>query len=119
MRTSRHSFSLLEQSDSFTVNVPSPSLYDAVAFYGRRSGRDCDKLTECNLTAEPSSTISTPSIAECPITYECRILDAEAIRGGLDHNRVGWAYQGKDLFRPYYGEILAVRAVKGAREALS
>jgi len=119
VRTSRYTFSRLEQSDSFTVNVPAPDLYDAVAFCGRQSGRDHDKFATCGLTAQPSMRVSTPGIAECPITYECRILEIEAVRGGLDPNLVGRAFPGEELFRPYYGEILAVRAADRAAEMLA
>jgi flavin reductase (DIM6/NTAB) family NADH-FMN oxidoreductase RutF len=118
VRTSRYTFSRLEESDSFTINVPSPGLYDAVTFCGRHSGRDCDKLAACDLTLEASEAITTPGIAECPVIYECKILDIDALKGGLDPNRVGRSFPGEELFRPYYGEILAVRAVEEAREML-
>lgn len=118
VRTTRYTFGLLEASDSFTINVPSPALHEMVWFCGRHSGRDYDKFAECGLTAQPSQTVNTPGIAECPVTYECRILRIEAERGGLDPNQVGRAYPGEELFRPYYGEILAVRAGDGAREML-
>ncbi len=113
-----YTFSRLEESDSFTVNVPSPSLCDAVAFCGKPSGRDYDKFAECDLTAQRSLMVTTPGVAECPITYECRILPIDVIKGGLDPKVAGRAYPGKDLFRPYYGEVLAVRAAENARKLL-
>lgn len=119
VRTSRYTFSRLEESDSFTVNVPAFDLCDAVHFCGRHSGRDYDKFAECDLTARPSQTVSTPGIAECPITYECRILPIDVVNGSLDPNMAGRDFPGEALFRPYYGEILAARAAEKAREMLS
>lgn len=119
VRHSRYTFSRLEESDSFTVNVPSPGLYDAVAFCGKHSGRDYDKFAERDLTAQRSRMVTTPGTAECPVTYECRVLPIDVIKGGLDPKLAGRAYPGKDLFRPYYGEILAVRASENVRKVVA
>lgn len=119
VRPSRYTFTRLEQSDSFTVNVPGPSLHDAVNFCGTRSGRDHDKFDVCDMTVEPSGTVSAPGIAEAPIVYECQILHTnDVINANLDPDIVTKAYSSGDFHRIYYGEILAVRAVANAREVL-
>jgi len=119
VRPSRYTFSRLAQSDSFTVNVPSPALYDAVDFCGTHSGRDYDKFAECGMTAEPGQTIATPGIAEAPVIYECRIRHMnDVINGSLDAQIVSDAYGSGDFHRIYYGEILAVRAEENARALL-
>jgi flavin reductase (DIM6/NTAB) family NADH-FMN oxidoreductase RutF len=119
VRPSRHTFSRLEESDSFTVNVPPPSLHGAVDFCGTKSGRDYDKFAECNLTAEPSKTVATPGIAECPIIYECQVVHTnDVINASLDPEIVAGSYAGGDFHRIYYGEILAVRAAEDARAML-
>jgi len=119
VRPSRYTFSRLAESDSFTVNLPSPALYDAVDFCGTHSGRDCNKFAQCNMTAQPSPTIATPSIAESPVIYECRIVHTnDVINASLDPQIVADAYPGGDFHRIYYGEILAVRAEEKARELL-
>ena len=73
VRPSRYTYKLLGESDSFTVCVPSSTLQAAVSFCGTRSGRDYDKFKECDLTPLPSTQVSAPGIAECPIVYECQI----------------------------------------------
>ena len=40
---------------------------------GVYSGRDRDKFADCSLTAEPSQTVEAPSIAESPVSIECRV----------------------------------------------
>jgi flavin reductase (DIM6/NTAB) family NADH-FMN oxidoreductase RutF len=119
VRPSRYTFSRLAESDSFTVNVPSPALHEAVAFCGSRSGRDFDKFVECDLTAEQSQTVVTPGIAEAPVVYECRIRHTtDVINGSLDPEIVSGAYGAGDFHRIYHGEILAVRAEQNVRDLL-
>jgi flavin reductase (DIM6/NTAB) family NADH-FMN oxidoreductase RutF len=119
VRPSRYTFSRLEESDSFTVNVPPPGLHDAVTFCGTRSGRDYDKFTECEMTVEPSQAVSAPGIAECPVVYECQIVHrTDVVNATLDSDILTTFYSSGDLHRIYHGEILAVRAAEGVREAL-
>ena len=119
VRPSRYTFSRLQQSDSFTVNVPGPDLHSAVAFCGSHSGRDYDKFVECGMTPEPSEMVRGPGIAECPIVYECKIVHTtDVISANLDPEIVAHSYSRGDLHRIYHGEIQAVRAAEGAREAL-
>jgi flavin reductase (DIM6/NTAB) family NADH-FMN oxidoreductase RutF len=119
VRPSRYTCSRLAESDSFTVNVPSPDLYDAVTFCGSRSGRNVDKFAECNMTAEASQAVATPGIAESPVIYECRIVHTtDVINGTLDPQIVAGAYASGDFHRIYHGEILAVRAEPNARALL-
>jgi len=119
VRPSRYTFSRLAESGSFTVNLPSPPLYDAVDFCGTHSGRDYDKFAECHMAAEPSRTIATPGIAESPVIYECRIVHTnDVINASLDLQIVADAYPSGNFHRIYYGEILAVRAEENARALL-
>ena len=37
------------------------------------TGKKVDKIEKCNLTLEESFAISAPSIAESPLTLECRV----------------------------------------------
>ncbi len=119
VRPSRYTFTRLAESDSFTVNVPPPSLHDPVTFCGTRSGRDYDKFAECGMTAEPSRAVSTPGIAECPIIYECEIIHTtDVVNASLHAGIVAGYYASGDLHRIYHGEILAVRAAEETREVL-
>jgi flavin reductase (DIM6/NTAB) family NADH-FMN oxidoreductase RutF len=119
VRHSRYTYKLMEESDSFTVGVPSRTLYQAVSFCGTRSGRDYDKFKECNLTPLPSLTVSTPGIAECPLIYECQIVHRnDVVPANLAGDIQTRAYPHGDYHRIYYGEILAVRAAPNAAESL-
>ncbi len=119
VRPSRYTYQLLAESDSFTVCVPTKTLYKAVNFCGAHSGRDCDKLQECGLTALPSTRVAAPGIAECPVIYECHIVHTnDVIPANLAADIQARAYRRGDFHRIYYGEILTVRASPHAADEL-
>jgi len=73
VRPERHSYGLIEDSGEFCVNLPSADIAKAVDFCGVRSGKDCDKFAETGLTKCESFEVECPSVAECPMTLECKV----------------------------------------------
>jgi flavin reductase (DIM6/NTAB) family NADH-FMN oxidoreductase RutF len=120
VRPSRYTYTLLGQSNSFTVCVPPRSLRKAVGFCGTRSGRDYDKFKECDMTPLPSTQVGAPGIAECLIVYECQIVHTnDVIPANLADEIKASAYPEGDFHHIFYGQILAVRAVPNAAELLA
>ena len=94
---SRYTFTLLNDLQEFTLNVPAPEISSAVSTAGSYSGRNTDKIAKAGLTLTPSKHISVPMIEEAQICYECKIiLTAES--GNICSHRL------------YFGEILAAYA---------
>jgi flavin reductase (DIM6/NTAB) family NADH-FMN oxidoreductase RutF len=117
VRPSRYSYTLLEQSDSFTVCVPSPTMRAAIEYCGKYSGRDGDKIAACKLTLLPSLHVRTPGIDGSAVIYECRIVHkTDVVPANLAKDIT--AYPRGDYHRIYDGEILAVRAPTNAAELL-
>lgn len=116
VRPSRYSYGLLEDCPEFTVNVPTGELKKALALCGSVSGRDTDKISACGLTLEPGVTVPVPHIAECPIHYECRVLQtADLPRENWDEALLGRYYPEGDFHRVFFSEILgAFRAAEPA-----
>lgn len=75
VRPSRYSYPLIKESGEFVINLTTAELCRATDLCGVRSGRDIDKFATCGLTAEPSCEVGTPSIAECPVSLECKVSD--------------------------------------------
>ena len=75
VRKSRYSYDLIKNSGSFVINLVPSTLVKACDFCGVRSGKDTDKFKVCNLTAEASFSVDAPSIAECPLSLECRVTE--------------------------------------------
>lgn len=120
VRPSRYTYQCIEKTGDFTVNVPSSSLEEAVAFCGSKSGRDYDKFAAANLTASPGSSVNVPIIDECVINYECRVVHHnDVIPAELVGEIQNSAYKSGDYHRVYFGEILEVHADKDAAEKLA
>lgn len=75
VRPSRYSYGLIKESGEFVINLTTSKLVKAADLCGVRSGRDMDKFEKCGITAEPSAEVSAPSIAESPVSLECRVTD--------------------------------------------
>ena len=119
VRFSRHTYKLLEESNSFTVCLPSKGMTEALDFCGTKSGRDFDKLKELGFKAQESNTIETPYINECPVHYECKIsFKTEVKEGALPIDIEKDVYPNKDFHVLYYGEILGVFASDDTEEKL-
>ncbi|MGD2201251.1 MAG: flavin reductase family protein [Candidatus Bathyarchaeota archaeon] len=119
VRLSRHTYKLLEASDSFTVCLPTEDLSDEVEFCGTESGRDYDKFKKLGLTAEKGYKIDAPFIAECPVHYECKIAYKTKVKSGqLPSEIEGDVYPRGDFHVLYYGEIQGVYAEEGAGSKL-
>ena len=75
VRPRRHSYGLLRETGEFVINLASASLARTVDFCGMYTGAKVDKFERCALTRLPSVTVAAPSIAECPISIECRVSE--------------------------------------------
>lgn len=107
VRPSRYTYGCLEHTGDFTVNVPPVALADVAMFCGTVSGRDHDKMAEKGLTVAPSETIRSPGIEECPIIYECKVVQkTDVVPDTFDPNIVSQCYPQGDFHRVYFGEIL-------------
>ncbi len=69
----RFSHGLIAASREVTVNVPPWELLEEVAFCGRVSGREVDKVAETALRPVPSQTVAPPGIEQCLATLECAV----------------------------------------------
>ena len=76
IRKSRYSHELISASGEFVVNLVSRDLVKACDFVGIKSGWKIDKFGlkgDIHLTAVPSKEVGAPSIAESPISLECKV----------------------------------------------
>jgi len=75
VRPERHSWSLIKNYGSFTINLSSRDLAWATDWCGVKSGRDVNKWEAMNLTPLPARDSDTPILAEAPLSLECRVTD--------------------------------------------
>ncbi len=109
VRKSRHTYKLLEESESFTICLPAKGMDNVLEVCGEKSGRDMDKFDSLKLTVEKGLIIDTPFIGECPIHYECEIKYKDVLMPeALDGEIVQEVYPRRDMHVLYYGEVKGV-----------
>ncbi len=74
IRPSRFSHRMIKESGCFTVNVPTREILKQVDLCGVVSGRDGDKFARAGLTPVDGSAVEAPIVAECPVNFECRVI---------------------------------------------
>ncbi|UCE62232.1 MAG: flavin reductase family protein [Phycisphaerales bacterium] len=117
VRPSRYTYDCIEATGDFTVNVQPADRRDIVDFCGTISGRDHDKMSELELTSLPSTHISSPGIAECPIIFECNVVHlTDVVPPELPESIKSEYYPQGDFHRIYFGQVLNVSVEKSFLE---
>ena len=107
VRLSRHTFSIIEMAEDFTVSIPSSDMKKEIMFCGTKSGRDYNKFKECNLQTSNSQKVITPIIKVPGIHYECKIVYKSAMDPAFLNKDYDTAlYPEKDYHTLYFGEIM-------------
>lgn len=83
VRPERHSYPLILKNMEFTLNLTTEAMARATDWAGVRSGSEYDKWKETGLTPLPGETVKSPTIAESPLSIECRVK--EVLRLGSHH----------------------------------
>ena len=109
VRPSRHTYSLIEETGVFSVNVPAPEMKELVKICGTRSGRDMDKLA--GVKTSMGKQVACVTLDACPVVYECKVVHHNDI---LPQNLLpeidARAYAQGDYHRLYYGQIMGTFA---------
>jgi flavin reductase (DIM6/NTAB) family NADH-FMN oxidoreductase RutF len=107
VRPSRHTHSLLERHGEFTVCIPQRQMKDLVMLCGTKSGRSHDKVRECGFTMRKGNRVKVPYIVQCPVHYECRVVQRNEVLAGTFIEAIRRQYYPRgDYHGVYYGEIL-------------
>lgn len=108
VRDSRHTFSLLEKTDNFTVSIPAGDEQNkALMFCGTKSGREFDKFKQCDLQQKQARHTESPIIDIPGVHYECKIVYKSAMDNAFLESSLEKLYPQKDYHTLYYGEIVA------------
>jgi len=114
VRHSRHTYSRLDQTGDFTVNLMPPDMGDDVAYCGDVSGREHDKFAERGLALVPGSKVKAPVIGQALLQYECRTVQkTDVVPDNFAPAILARYYPEGDFHRIFFGEILATHAEEG------
>ena len=75
VRPSRHSHKMLLEKGEFVINLTTEKLAYATDFSGIYTGAKVDKFEKLSLTKANSKVVSAPTIAESPLSLECRVFE--------------------------------------------
>lgn len=114
VRFTRDTFEMMEQSHEFTVSVPlNKDMKKELTYCGTKSGRDVDKIKECNLSLAPGRIVGTPVLSDCELHYECKIIYKLPMEAGLVPQEVkDRYYRDGNYHMIYYGEIVDSYIIK-------
>ncbi len=124
VRESRFTKAQLDRTREFTVSAPLEGVLPEIQrVCGTLSGRDVDKVKEAGLTLVPAEVISTPGVAEYPLTLECRVLYAqrqalELLPGDIRERMYPQDVDGsnpsanRDPHTAYIGEIVSAYIIR-------
>jgi flavin reductase (DIM6/NTAB) family NADH-FMN oxidoreductase RutF len=80
---SRHySIETIRHSKCFVIAFPSSDMAEEALFFGSRSGRDFDKLANCDCKTESAKAIDSVLLTDAVANFECE-LESETVAG--DH----------------------------------
>ncbi len=97
---SRYTFECLTKgAKEFTINIPSNKNDHTINTTGSMSGRNTDKFKQANLEIIPGKRTKVPTIKDCILSYECKIIH-ECESGHMASHRL------------FIGEILIAYASK-------
>jgi len=108
VRSSRHTFGIIEAAGDFTVTVPAGDMGKEIALCGSKSGRDMDKFKMGNLETSKGRKVVSPIIKTPGYHFECKIVYKSAMNPAfLDKSYDASLYPQKDYHTLYFGELMA------------
>lgn len=75
VRPERHSHGIISESGEFVINLTPASFAEIADYCGTVTGRVVDKVKKTGLTLIPSKEVSAPTIGNCPLALECRVIE--------------------------------------------
>ena len=77
VRPKRHSYPIIKAHGEFVVNLPTAALIRAVDSCGVYTGAKMNKISAYSLTPEKATKLSCPTLAQSPVSLECRVVEVK------------------------------------------
>lgn len=75
IRPERYSYTLIKESGEFVINLTGEALCRAADYCGMYTGAKVNKFEKCHLTPIPSESVGAPTVAEAPLSLECKVKE--------------------------------------------
>lgn len=79
LRPSRHSHKIISETGEFIINLTTASLAKATDACGVYTGAKMNKIKAYSLTPEPASKLSCPTLAQSPLSLECKVVEVKKL----------------------------------------
>ena len=79
VKPERFSYSMLEETGEFVINLTTRDLAFATDFCGVKSGKEVDKFQELYLTKGEAVKVRVPVIKESPVNIECKVVEQRGL----------------------------------------
>ncbi len=107
VRPSRYTYEFIDNADTFSCSFFDESYKKQLTFCGRNSGRDINKVKECNFNEEIIE--NAPVYKQAKLTIICRkIAKYDLNPEQFIDETIQVNYKNNDYHRVYTGEILKV-----------
>ncbi|MEG1749602.1 MAG: flavin reductase, partial [Tannerellaceae bacterium] len=104
----RHTFDLMEKSDTYTFTFYTEAYRDALKYCGSTSGKNTDKVKGSGLTPITTPT-GSKAFGEAWMIVECRKLLSQPIdNASITNQALTKEMSGKQLNQMFVGEIINV-----------
>ena len=115
VRYSRYTYDMLQNTDEFTISVPiDNNLRKELGICGTKSGRNTNKIEECNFTMANGRIVDTPIISDCELHFECKVIYKQAMEpNSIPKDILKRNYTNNDFHVIFYGEIVDSYMIKG------
>jgi flavin reductase (DIM6/NTAB) family NADH-FMN oxidoreductase RutF len=91
----KDSLNNIERSGEFAWNLATRPLAEAVNTTSIDAPADIDEFQLAGLTPAPSRTISVPRVAECPVSFECRVTQIVQLQSAAGAAIQSWLVLGE------------------------
>lgn len=75
VRPSRYSHGIISRTREFVINLTTDAMAYAADYAGIYTGAKVDKFEKLSLTKCKSEKVAAPTVAESPLSLECRVTD--------------------------------------------
>ena len=69
-----YSIQAINHSQCFTISYPTSEMDKETLFFGSKSGRDADKLAECQCKTQPAEKIDSVLLSDAVANFECKLV---------------------------------------------
>ncbi len=73
--TQKHSFENVKEVPEVVINVVNHAIIEQMSLSSTEYEKGVNEFTKSGLTQVPSERVRPPRVAECPVSYECKVWD--------------------------------------------